>query len=127
MVVANVHFIGRFLEEKDLQLLISVVGRAATRWKEVGLVLGFLKSELDEIEKTLVLTARGPEAYFQEMLSRWLDWAPPKHYLPTTSTLVEALRSSTVRKERLAYDLELYFKEHGELWYMYQRVSRLSM
>ena len=87
---------------------------AAVRWKELGLALGFLKSELDEIEATVSYAAGGPKAYLRELLSRWLDWAPPKPF-PTCGSLAEALRSETVKKYRLAYDLEQQFSENGEL------------
>ena len=96
----------RIFEEEDLQLLLQLVRRAAFKWKELGLALGFLKSELDEIEATIAHAAGGPEAYLRELLSRWLDWAPPNHRLPSSRTLAEALRSET---GRVAYRLEQYF------------------
>ena len=96
-------------------MLLELAGTAANKWKEFGLALGFTNSELDEIKNTPTLMAGGPEAYFRELLSRWLDWAPPNHSLPRMDTLLEALRSSTVRKERLAYDIEQQLSQIGEL------------
>ena len=88
---------------------------AAVRWKELGLALGFLKSELDEIEATVSYAAGGPKAYLRELLSSWLDWAPPKRPFPTCRSLAEALQSETVKKYRLAFDLKQQFSENGEL------------
>ena len=79
---------------------------AASKWKEVGLALGFLAHELDEVEKTPTLIVGGPQAYFREILRRWLNRAPPNYSFPTMAALVEALRASTVKLDRLAYNLE---------------------
>ena len=101
------------MRDSDLQMLLKIAGAAASKWKELGLALGFLNSELDMIEKTPLPIAGIPESCFREMLSCWLDWAPPNHSLPRMETLLEALRSSTVRKERLAYDIEQQFSQIG--------------
>jgi len=101
-----------------LQLLLEPVGTASTNWKVLGLALGFHMSELKEIEATVALTTGGPEACFTELLSRWLDWAPPKPF-PTWRSLAEALRSETVKEYGLANDLEKEFSENGELGIVY--------
>jgi len=92
---------------------------AALKWKELGVALRFRKSELDEIEATVSHAAGGLKACLRELLSRWLDWAPPKRPFPTCRSLAEALRSETVKKYRLAYDLEQQFSENGELGIVY--------
>ena len=96
-----------------MQLLLELVGTVADKWKAVGLALGFSMNELKQIEATVSLTTEGPEAYFREMLSRWLKWAPPNHSLPSSHTLAKALRCKTVKEERLAYELEQYFSMTG--------------
>jgi len=111
---------GRIFKAEDLQRLLELVTRkgAAVRWKGLGLALGFRKSELDEIEATVSYFG-GPKARFRELLSRWLDWAPPKRPFPTCRSLAEALRSETVKEYGLAYDLEQQFSENGELGIVY--------
>jgi len=98
-----------------LPVLLELAGPAAPKTRKVGLMLGFPKNELDEMEKIPAVAVEGPEAYFTEMLSRWLKWAPPNHDFPSSRTLAEALRSKLVKEEGLAYDLEQHFSETGEL------------
>lgn len=79
------------------------MGRAAAKWREIGLVLKFSTDELDIIAATSGNSF--PIACFTDLLSRWLRWAPPKHYLPTLETLAAALRKDNVGQERMAYNL----------------------
>ena len=90
--------------DADLQVLLDLTGKAAPEWKGVGLQLGFLANELYEIESKPLLLPGGSTAYYCELLSRWLDWAPPNHPFPTVSALAAALRK--IGKERTAYELE---------------------
>ena len=75
----------------------------ANHWRAVGLQLGLLYWELGVIEATPLLIPGGPVAYLQEVLSRWLDRAPP---LPTLTKLCGALRSRAVDQSRIALELE---------------------
>lgn len=104
------HRIRFVLNEDHLQPLLRFVGRAAARWRTVGVALHFSKSVLDTIAATNENMVGGPTACFTDLLSRWLKWAPPKHSLPTLETLAEALREDTVGEERIAYDLEQGFQ-----------------
>ena len=94
-----------------MQLLFELAESAVAKWREMGLALHFSNDELDEIH----LCAGGPRSCFIELLSRWLQRAPPKHLLPTVEILCEALRSSLVGRERTAYDIEQHFIEKGKL------------
>jgi len=86
---------------------------AVTKWKVIGLALGFLDAELTEIEHKPLLIPEGDMGYFREMLSWWLKWAPSNHPWPTLETLALALNKAG--EERLAYDLkEQYLTQNGE-------------
>ena len=91
------------LEEEVLDKLFDKTKKAAHEWKPIGRKLGFKLSELNK-EISRKEGCHGDEEYYSEMLSRWLNWAPPKHKWPTKNRLVKALR--TVGKEGLAYHLE---------------------
>ena len=82
------------LTGQNLFILTEILRPATPQWKTVGLALGFLGYELATIERTPLLIPGGPPAYFREMLSQWLKWAPPNHSLPTLESLAPALRSS---------------------------------
>ena len=75
-------------------------------WKELGLQLGINFGELNVIEATRLLIPGGPAAFLQEILFRYLNFAPPSHQHPTLEKLCKALRSRAIRQDRLAFDLE---------------------
>ena len=90
-----------------MQPLLRFVGKAAAKWRQIGVALGFQPDVLNVIEEE----NRGkPFNCFTDLLSRWLKWAPPKHKLPTLETLADALREGTVGEERVAYNLEQDFQ-----------------
>ena len=45
----------------------------------------------------------GQEDYYETMLSRWLNWAPPCHPFPTVQELSKSLYE--VKQEKKAFDL----------------------
>ena len=73
------------------------------------MALEFGGGELDVIESSPLNIAGGPNACLNDLLTRWLNWAPPKPW-PTLGRLVEALRMDMVGEFRLAYDLENKFR-----------------
>ena len=101
------------LKEKDLGVLTDILKGAVTKWKVIGLALGFLDAELTEIEHKPLLIPEGDTGYFREMLSRWLKWAPSNHRWPTLEAL--ALTLNKAGEESLAYNLkEQYLSQNGE-------------
>ena len=64
--------------------------------------LGFTDNELSAIVREPGRTHE--EHYYSAMLMRWLDWAPPNHYLPSVQQLSLALRE--MGKERVAFDVD---------------------
>ena len=60
----------------------------------IGGTLGILDSDLSIIQHTPLLVQGGPLAYFREMLTQWLRWAPPNHPVPTVETLALALQKN---------------------------------
>ena len=79
----------------------------AGHWRALGLQLGMLYGELSTIAATPLLTPVGPVAYLQEVLSKWLDRAPP---FPMLTMLCGALRSRAVDQSRIALELEQQYQ-----------------
>lgn len=90
-------------------LLEFGLGQTAARWKMLGVALEFGTGELDVIASSPLNIAGGPNACLTDLLTRWLNWAPPKPW-PTLERLVGALRMDMVGEFRLAYDLESKFR-----------------
>lgn len=97
------HHAGYVLSEHHLKPLLSLVGRAAAKWRQIGVALNFSTDILDVIETTP--RNASPVECFTDLLSRWLNWAPPKHDLPTLEMLAQALREDTVGRYRVAKNL----------------------
>ena len=95
------------LDPDDLAFLMDHLQPIASRWKPFGLQLGLLPEELDTIAATPLLIPGGPVAYVQELLSRWLNHAPP---FPSLTKLCDALRSPTVDQSRIAQALEQQYQ-----------------
>ena len=89
------------LSEEDHSWLFQKIKKVSVKWRDVGVALGFSFDKLEPIANKGSLNT--DEHYMQELLSRWLKWAPPNHPLPCLEDLATALRS--VEEERTAYDL----------------------
>ena len=72
-------------------------------------MLGFTHDESEGIVRHPGL--HGVKDYMDELLSRWLKRAPPKHPLPCVEDLATALRS--VEEDRTAYDLMQMMESNG--------------
>ena len=95
------HLISAPLSRQDHQWLSEAVNEAAANWRALGRELGFTHDELEDVVRHPGL--HGDKDYMDELLRRWLRWAPPNHPLPCVEDLATALRS--VGEERTAYDL----------------------
>ena len=100
------------LTAQDLYILTSIMKPAAPQWQAIGGALGFLYSDLTIIQQSPLLIPEGSTGYMQQMLSQWLNWAPPNHPWPTLEALEAALRRSG--QESLAFQLRsLFLQQKG--------------
>ena len=100
------------LTAQDLYILTSIMKPAAPQWQAIGGALGFLYSDLTIIQQSPLLIPEGSTGYMQQMLSQWLNWAPPNHPWPTFEALEAALRRSG--PESLAFQLRsLFLQQKG--------------
>ena len=95
------------LGPEHLDKLFVTVLAAKEDWRAIGTSLGFGIEELNEI--TGVISMHNSHGFFQELLRRWLNRAPPNHPFPQVRHLASALRD--VGMHRIALDnLERQFQ-----------------
>ena len=94
------------LGPEHLKELFEMVKDAQEKWKDVGRALGFEIKELDGIGHAK--SKDGDYYCFHELLSTWLNRAPPVYPFPCVEQLADALRAA--EKHRTAFNLE-----HNEL------------
>ena len=97
------------LDEHDHAIIFQTTKSACDKWRAIGWELGFTCDELDFIVREP--GRYGDVDYYEAMLRRWLDWAPPNHTPPSFQSLVSALRAAG--KERQANDLAAKYKVCG--------------
>ena len=97
------------LSEEDHRWLFQKIRKVSAKWRDVGEALEFSHDQLKAITNEMSL--KTDEHYMQELLSRWLKRAPPKHLLPCVEDLATALRS--VEEERTAYDMKMNLESKG--------------
>ena len=88
---------------EDLEILLELCLGVVTKWKDLGIYLGFSPSHLAIIEHHPLLIVEGPHGYMRELFSQWLKWTPPSHQSPTLEKLAYALNEIVAK--RVATDL----------------------
>ena len=64
------------LLESHLPQLLSKLNNHASRWRDIGMHLGFYQGELNNIQGNVTLITNSPNSWLTEMLTQWLQWAP---------------------------------------------------
>lgn len=75
--------------------LVNQLAKFASKWKTIGLCLGFLSAELE----TIAMSPPGQKAqvYLREMLIEWIQWTPDSRgRYATLEDLKKTLRTSGV-------------------------------
>ena len=66
----------------------------AANWREIGICLKFLPSELRNIAAQPYLMQSATLSYFEAMLSQWVQWAPGDSRGSTNFAYLEDLKSA---------------------------------
>ena len=82
------------LEEKDHPRLLEKLSTHSAKWKEIGSYLGFLPSELEDIQARPLLLATAPKSFLHAMLAEWLQWAPGDIRESTGFATLESLKEA---------------------------------
>ena len=95
------------LTQEDMRKLINLIHNFSSKWYYIGLGLGFISPELDNISSNPMLLSSAPDSYLTKLLSQWVQW-PTKYHptKPTLRALCEALHSSPVGLGSLADKVE---------------------
>ena len=104
------------LTHKDLpSLLRQLKNHAAIKWREIGIHLGFLPGELDNIGARPNLSQGAPVSWFGAMLESWLQWAPGDCRGSTSFATLEDLKValSEAGLGKIAHDLTLQTAQIG--------------
>lgn len=94
---------GGKLSPRDFREVYAALFEKRSRWRNIGIALGLIPTELNNIESQ----HEGLDRRLQEMLSKWLN---NDKLCPSWTSLVAALRSKTVEEMGLARDIEQEFE-----------------
>jgi hypothetical protein len=79
------------LTEYDLSYLQTQLNKYATKWRDIGTLLGFHPGELDNIQARPLLLQSAPESWLGAMLREWLQRAP--HDIRGSSSIVSLMHA----------------------------------
>lgn len=66
-----------YLTDIDLDDIFAKLQAHASKWREIGGVLGFRQAEMDTIQSNpMLLLESPPKSYLRVLLTQWLCWAP---------------------------------------------------
>ena len=63
-------------EDEDMSLLYEKLISHSSKWRDIGIFLGFHSAELDKIEAQPLKLANAPNSWLSAMLAQWLQWVP---------------------------------------------------
>jgi hypothetical protein len=80
------------VKQIDVNFLVNELHTTAAKWREIGMGLGFVYGELNNIAATG--PGFGPEECLVRMLADWAEWPNSRHKdFPTMDKLCEVLRT----------------------------------
>jgi hypothetical protein len=99
------------LTERDIATLLNLMLNFSDKWNEIGLGLGFVPSELNQIINKPLLLTSAPASFLRTLLGQWVQWPTKEHPTkPTLKALCEALRGSLAGLGSLAEQVERELK-----------------
>lgn len=75
-------------------MLYKQLIKHSAKWREIGILLGFLPSELENIEARPLLLSGAPNSFLSTMLAEWLQWVPGDSRGSTSLPSLENLKAS---------------------------------
>lgn len=96
------------LFEKDFTRIHEKLDKCSSKWRKIGEYLGFLPSELSNIEAAPNLFYSAPSSYMSRMLSDWLQWAPDDARGSSDYATMNALRTAVSKADLEHIAEELY-------------------
>ena len=88
------------LSSRHLPSLLQQLSKHAAKWRDIGMKLGFMQDEMNNIEANALLLTGSPTSWLTKMLSDWLQWAPGdgrgSTYFATLEKLKDALKQANL-------------------------------
>ena len=80
------------LHQHNHSVLYKQLIKHSAKWREIGISLGFLPQELQEIQAIPLLLSDAPRSFLSAMLADWLQWAPRDDRGSTCFATLEGLK-----------------------------------
>ena len=87
---------------------MNLIHNYSDKWNYIGMGLGFVQPELNQIcSNPSLLVSGAPTSFLNNLLNQWVQWPTMDHPTrPTLRALCEALRSSLVGLGSLAEEVK---------------------
>ena len=82
------------LSEGHHSSLLKQLANYSSKWRDIGLSLGFQSRELDVIQAKPLLLEGAPNSWLSKILAEWLQWAPGDSRGSTSFATLESLKSA---------------------------------
>jgi hypothetical protein len=90
---------------------MNLMHNFSDKWNDIGLGLGFVLSELNQISSSPLLLTSAPASFLRTLLGQWVQWPTKEHPTkPTLEALCEALRGRLAGLGSLAEQVERELK-----------------
>ena len=98
------------LTQQHIPSLLQQLKNHASKWREIGIHLGFLLSELSNIEARPNLMQSAPTSWLSALLEEWIQWAPEDSRGSTDFAKMEDLKNALKQAglAATAHDLKLH-------------------
>ena len=85
------------LKEKHHPIIFEQLQKHSSDWMKIGTYLGFLPSELRNIQTSPLLLFNGPDGWLSTLLEKWLQWAPGDSRGSKNFATLENLKSALLK------------------------------
>ena len=85
------------IAERHLPGLFQQLNNHASKWRLIGLHLGFLPGELSNIEARPILLQDAPVSYLGALLEQSIQWAPGDSRGSTGFTTLDSLKAALIK------------------------------
>ena len=85
------------LKEEHHSVILEQLQKHSSDWTKIGTCLGFLPSELENIQARPLLLIKAPYSFLNAMLQEWLQWAPGDSRGSKNFAILENLKSALLK------------------------------
>ena len=123
----SIFSLGIQLTAKDLPALIKQLKKHASKWREIGVHLGFLPGELFKIETHQAFIQGAPLSYLGALPEELILWAPEDSRGSTDFATIEFLKTALNEAGLGAATHNLSIEQSKTIFYLYAVAVVLSI